>query len=75
MKITKTYETVPLAKLVPYARNARKHNAKQVAQIRAACMCECSSIAEQPPSQAADAGASPGRSLKYSFTRESPLRI
>ncbi|MCL2299331.1 MAG: ParB N-terminal domain-containing protein [Firmicutes bacterium] len=35
MKITKTYETVPLSKLVPYARNAREHNAKQVAQIRA----------------------------------------
>jgi hypothetical protein len=35
MKITKAYETVPLSKLVPYARNAREHNAKQVAQIRA----------------------------------------
>jgi ParB-like chromosome segregation protein Spo0J len=35
MKITKTYETVPIGKLVPYARNAREHDAKQVAQIRA----------------------------------------
>jgi hypothetical protein len=35
MKITKTYETVHIGKLVPYARNARDHDAKQVAQIRA----------------------------------------
>ena len=35
MKVTKSYEMLSIGKLVPYARNAREHNAKQVAQIRA----------------------------------------
>jgi len=34
MKITKTYELVPIAKLVSYAPNAREHNAKQMAHER-----------------------------------------
>jgi len=35
MNIAKRYEMVPLAKIVPYARNARVHSAEQIAQIRA----------------------------------------
>ena len=35
MNIAKRYELVPLARIVPYARNARTHSKEQVAQIRA----------------------------------------
>jgi len=35
MKIAKKYELLPLDKIVPYARNPRKHTQEQVSQIRA----------------------------------------
>jgi DNA modification methylase len=35
MNIAKRYEMVPLSNIVPYARNPRKHDEKQIAQIRA----------------------------------------
>lgn len=35
MNIAKKYEMVPLGKIVPYARNAKKHSQEQIAQIRA----------------------------------------
>ncbi|EHU8535450.1 site-specific DNA-methyltransferase [Enterococcus faecalis] len=35
MQIAKRYELVPLEKIVPYARNSKKHPQEQIAQIRA----------------------------------------